>query len=303
MRVDVWSIGVRIHLEAGGDGRGWRQEGGVKANMQCRRLGNTRLILLPLFCAIIERKRKKTTTANLFLCLQPCKHEKCWWCFNLFGSRRGHCGLLLARNQCPLWHHRGLSMVPHVLVHTSKKSKCTWRSHDYFLRSNYLVAKSYITLIILLLVNVRLKLSKIQMLTWIYCRRPRHKQAKTLPLTFTPPKNTHYFTRWSPHATLEHEWSEDFGFRRYKYYCRPRQSNATSIGFQDEERGTWKRLSQPGGQEVTVWKKKLYIHIFIAPLWMKGWNDRQSERQEEIEGEEAGDGETSVSCQRQVAGW
>lgn len=64
-------------FEAGGDGRGWRQEGGAKANMQCRRLGNTRLILLPLFCAIIERKRKKPTTANLLLCLQPCKHEKC----------------------------------------------------------------------------------------------------------------------------------------------------------------------------------------------------------------------------------
>lgn len=39
----------------------------------------------------------------------------------------------------PLWHPRGLSMVLHVLVHTSKKSKCIWRSHDYFLRSNYLL--------------------------------------------------------------------------------------------------------------------------------------------------------------------
>lgn len=136
MWVDVWSIGVRIDLKravTGGDGDR-REES--KQTCSAEDWETLDFFLLPLFCAIIERK-EKTTTANLVLCLQPCKHEKCWWCFNLFGSRRGHCGLLLARNQCPLWHHRGLSMVQHVLVHTSKKSK--WRSHDYFLRSNYLL--------------------------------------------------------------------------------------------------------------------------------------------------------------------
>lgn len=55
-RLINWS---RNTFETGGDGRGWRGGGGVKTNTQGRRQGKARLILLPLFCAIIERKKKK----------------------------------------------------------------------------------------------------------------------------------------------------------------------------------------------------------------------------------------------------
>lgn len=43
-------------FEAGGDGRGWRQEGGVKANVQCRRLGNTELYFITVILCNYRKK-------------------------------------------------------------------------------------------------------------------------------------------------------------------------------------------------------------------------------------------------------
>lgn len=56
MRVEVGSIGVRIHLRRAETGEnGEKKGGGSNQRRAAEKLENAKLILLPLFCAIIQR--------------------------------------------------------------------------------------------------------------------------------------------------------------------------------------------------------------------------------------------------------